>query len=86
MQSLIPEAPILSLSSFLPIPFIAATLLYASPCASRAVRKMTSPSYHFLLSFSSTAAFAMVFGYLAFHQPFSLVDVLVAILLVYGKS
>ena len=28
----------------------------------------------------------MVFGYLAFHQPFSLVDVAVASLLIYGKS
>ncbi|KAF8519674.1 cation efflux family-domain-containing protein [Gautieria morchelliformis] len=83
--SLVSEAPILSLSAFLPIPFIAASLLYASPHTSRAVRNMAPPSYSFLLSFSSTAAFAMVFGYLAFHQPFSLVDVVVASLLVYGS-
>ena len=86
MQSLVPEPPVIPLSSFLPIPFIAASLLYASPHTSRAARRLASLSYHFWLSFSSTVVFAMVFGYLAFHQPFSLVDVVIAGLLVYGKS
>ena len=85
LQHLVPEPPVIPPSSFLPIPFIAASLLYASPHTTRAVRNMASPSHHFLLSFFTTAAFAMIFGYLAFHQPFSLVDVVIAGLLVYGK-
>ncbi|KAF8573763.1 cation efflux protein [Ramaria rubella] len=85
-RALIDDMPILPLSSFLPIPFIATVLLYASPHTSRIVRNIASPSYHFVLSFSSTTAFAMIFGYLAFHQQFSFSDVVIASMLIYGEE
>jgi len=72
------------MSTFLPIPFIAVVILYSFPNANRTAKNNATVSYTFFISLLSITAFAVIFGTLAFHQAFSLVDVLVAGMLLYG--
>lgn len=84
-QGLIHESPILPLSAFIPIPFISFVLLLYSPQVNRLARSNASLSYTSSISLLSTTAFAVLFGCLAFRQPFSFMDILVAALLLSGK-
>ncbi|KAG7443615.1 cation efflux protein [Guyanagaster necrorhizus] len=78
------QTPALPLISLAAVPFIAYSLLFFHPLATRSLAQVSSMPQHVVLSYPFTLIFASVFGPLAFSQIPCWTDLFVAFLIYIG--